>query len=207
MPQPVAAVTSASRRKNRADTATPFFLIRALFGPARQPLPCPAAGRLFWAVVAHCLEFEQRGPLRHWSESASVDALEPLSSRNSVTTGRLAETENRRSRGFWVSVFYGTLVAFKRGSAIVVPKADGSGERAMASEATSAPAWSPGGKFIAFTRARSINHGTRVASSIVVAPADGRGQRVIVRHVGKTPLQPPTWRPAVALPAAKRLPC
>src|SRR6266487_5314584 len=98
MPQPVAAVTSASRRKNRADTATPFFLIRALFGPARQPLPCPAAGRLFWAVVAHCLEFEQRGPLRHWSESASVDALEPLSSRNSVTTGRLAETENRRSR-------------------------------------------------------------------------------------------------------------
>jgi hypothetical protein len=47
------------------------------------------------------VEFEQRGPLRRWSEIGRVDALEQLSSRNSVTTGGLAETENRCAKRFW----------------------------------------------------------------------------------------------------------
>ena len=88
---------SALVEKNRADTATPFFLIRALFGPALAAAALPLQPAASSGLSSHCLEFERRGP-RHWSESARVDALEPLSSRNSDTTGRLAEMENRRSK-------------------------------------------------------------------------------------------------------------
>jgi Tol biopolymer transport system component len=88
---------------------------------------------------------------------------------------------------------------------LLVIRADGSGERVIASR-LSGPilrrfgvAWSPGGQLLAFLRGQSI----------VVARADGRGERVVVSRArswtGVTSL--PAWRPAVALPAAERPSC
>jgi Tol biopolymer transport system component len=105
----------------------------------------------------------------------------------------------------------GTRLSFVRGQAVVVVRADGSGERVIStSPPASAPVWSPGGKLLAFARYKRIGGGPRVISTIVVARTDGGGERVIVRHVGKTyqdVVAPPVWRPAVALPPGKRLPC
>jgi len=83
---------------------------------------------------------------------------------------------------------------------LVVARVDGSGERVLASAASSVglspPVWSPGGKYLAFQRSAT--------RAIVVARADGGGQRVVVARSGGGL---PAWRPAVALPAAKRPPC
>lgn len=106
----------------------------------------------------------------------------------------------------------GSLVAFERldvtggrGWEIVVVKADGTGERVVASGLTfpqgpsAVVAWSPGGKLLAFYR------GDR---TLVVARPDGTGTRVIARHVRLfSDYKPPAWRPAVALPTAKRRRC
>lgn len=83
---------------------------------------------------------------------------------------------------------------------VVVVGADGSGERILASSAAPAglsdPVWSPGGKFIAFARYPS--------GALVVAGAERGRKRVVVAHsAGGLP----SWRPAVALPPAKRPPC
>lgn len=93
----------------------------------------------------------------------------------------------------------GTLLAFVRDSEIVVAKADGGGEQVVASHANigSSPTWSPGGRLIAFSLGT-----TNTSSRVIVVKADGSGERVVARHAFG-----PIWRPAVALPAAKRLPC
>jgi Tol biopolymer transport system component len=104
----------------------------------------------------------------------------------------------------------GTRVAFRRRDAIVVINADGSNERVIASRAASAPVWSPNGKLIAFTRRPTTIVGNRpFTSSIVVAHADGGGERVVLRRRSTITMsvQEPAWRPATALPRAKRLPC
>jgi Tol biopolymer transport system component len=104
----------------------------------------------------------------------------------------------------------GTRLAFRRDmslygrvvhSALVVVRADGSGERVIASAPSpsgpvfSAPVWSPRGKYLAFER-----YATR---AIVVAAADGGGRRLVVASSGGGF----AWRPAVELPAAKRSAC
>jgi Tol biopolymer transport system component len=102
----------------------------------------------------------------------------------------------------------GTHLAFARdtllyGRAVhtdlVVERVDGSGERVLASAGPSVglspPVWSPGGKYLAFERYAS--------RAIVVARADGGGRRVVVARSGGGL----AWRPAVALPVAKRPPC
>jgi Tol biopolymer transport system component len=63
-------------------------------------------------------------------------------------------------------------------------------------------AWSPGGKLVAFVR----------GPSLVAAGADGRSERVAVFQVGNIEstsdgVSPQAWRPAVALPVAKRPAC
>lgn len=103
----------------------------------------------------------------------------------------------------------GKRLAFRRDSLLngravhtdlVVARVDGSGERVLASAPSSiglsAPVWSPGGKYLAFLR--------NTNGAIIVARADGGGRQVVVARSGGGL---PAWRPAVALPAAKRPPC
>jgi Tol biopolymer transport system component len=106
----------------------------------------------------------------------------------------------------------GTRVAFIRASDVVVAMADGSAEQVVASGGASrvvwsAPLWSPEGMFVAFARGPRNVGGRPFTSSIVVARADGGGERVVVRRFAEAAVQPPAWRPAVHLPAAKRAGC
>src|SRR5207253_2160920 len=93
---------------------------------------------------------------------------------------------------------------------VVVANADGSGERVIADLGSrwvrSAPLWSPDGALVAFTQAPAKYRPFR--SSIVLARADGSGWRVVVknRH-SRRDLHSLAWRPAVALPTARRAPC
>jgi Tol biopolymer transport system component len=99
----------------------------------------------------------------------------------------------------------GSQIAFERATGgndadVVVAKADGSGERTLASgaalpQAQAGIAWSPNGALIAFMRGHAL----------LVARADGGGEH-LVAHTGQTNVTP-AWRPAVALPAAKRRRC
>jgi Tol biopolymer transport system component len=107
----------------------------------------------------------------------------------------------------------GTLVAFRSlaSSELVVASTDGSGDRVIAAprgalEMTGAPQWSPDGKLVAFTEA--LPGGARPSKSAVgVARADGGGWHVIVSRVAWNDLHSVAWRPAAALPAAKRATC
>jgi Tol biopolymer transport system component len=97
-------------------------------------------------------------------------------------------------------------IAFLRDSAVVVAKVDGSGERVISEEAggsqvVSPPLWSPGGKLVAYSRAPSVGHGP---GSLVVARVDGGGKRVVLRRLKEYHF---AWRPAIALPSAKRPRC
>jgi Tol biopolymer transport system component len=77
---------------------------------------------------------------------------------------------------------------------VTVANADGTGTRRLttSTEAESQPAWSPGGRQIAFTR----------GGTVVVAPSAGGAGKVVVR--GATD---PAWRPQVLLPKARRAAC
>ena len=106
----------------------------------------------------------------------------------------------------------GTLLALSTVASpeVVIVRVDGSGERVIADLGSrwvrSAPQWSPDGSVVAFTQVPAAYRPFR--SSIAVARADGSGWRVIVtnRH-SRRDLFSLAWRPAVALPAAKRAPC
>jgi hypothetical protein len=96
-------------------------------------------------------------------------------------------------------------LSYSRGWEVVVVNADGTGERGVASGLTfphgpsPVVSWSPGGRLLAFYRGDG---------ALVVVKPDGTGMRVVVRRVGLfSDLRPPAWRPAVALPAAKRPRC
>ena len=93
---------------------------------------------------------------------------------------------------------------------IAVARADGTGAPAVI--ASHVPrdtpvragyiAWSPGGKLVAFVRGPSLD----------VVGADGKSERIAVFHVGNVEftsdgVSPQAWRPAVALPVARRSPC
>jgi Tol biopolymer transport system component len=83
---------------------------------------------------------------------------------------------------------------FAESGFVTVANADGTGTRRLTTsgEAESQPAWSPGGRQIAFTR----------GGSIVVAPSAGGAGRVVVRGAAD-----PAWRPQVTLPSARRRAC
>jgi Tol biopolymer transport system component len=68
------------------------------------------------------------------------------------------------------------------------------------SEAESAPAWSPRGRLIAFTR------GSGAGSSIVSVRPDGTGERTLIRSRVFGAVDP-AWRPPVALPKVRRAAC
>jgi Tol biopolymer transport system component len=68
------------------------------------------------------------------------------------------------------------------------------------SEAESAPAWSPRGRLIAFTR------GSGAGSSIVTVRPDGTGERMLIRSRLFGAVDP-AWRPPVALPKMRRAGC
>jgi len=106
----------------------------------------------------------------------------------------------------------GKLVAFERvdfvngqGYQLVVAEADGTGERVLTSGlafsggSPGSYAWSPSGTLIAFYKGNG---------SLDVARADGTGMRVVVKRVHQfADWIPPTWRPGVTLPVAKRHGC
>jgi TolB protein len=77
---------------------------------------------------------------------------------------------------------------------VTVANADGTDARRLttSAEPEATPAWSPSRAQIAFVR----------GGSVVVARASGGGERVVVRGAVD-----PTWRPAVALPPARRSAC
>jgi Tol biopolymer transport system component len=85
---------------------------------------------------------------------------------------------------------------------VVIANADGSGARSLTAtrEPESRPAWSPTGRQIAFAR------GTSTGSAVVVVPSAGGAERVVVRSRSYGALDP-AWRPAVALPKARRPAC
>jgi Tol biopolymer transport system component len=82
---------------------------------------------------------------------------------------------------------------------LAVVNANGSSPHRIStsSEAESAPAWSPRGRLIAFTR------GTGAGSSIVTLRPDGTGERTVLRGGAVDP----AWRPPLALPKARRARC
>jgi Tol biopolymer transport system component len=82
---------------------------------------------------------------------------------------------------------------------LAVVNANGSAPHRIdaSSEAESAPAWSPRGRLIAFTR------GTGAGSSIVTVRPDGTGERTVIRGRAVDP----AWRPPVALPKVRRAAC
>ena len=68
------------------------------------------------------------------------------------------------------------------------------------SEAESAPAWSPRGRLIAFTR------GSGAGSSILTVRPDGTGERTLIRGRAYGAVDP-AWRAPVALPKVRRAAC
>ena len=89
-------------------------------------------------------------------------------------------------------VFYASRLADT--GHVYVANADLSGARRLSPspEGGSQPAWSPGGRQIAFTR----------GGTVVVAQSNGSSERVAVRSA-----RDPAWRPPFALPTARRATC
>lgn len=155
--------------------------------------------------------------------AADDPAYSPDGSRLAYRTGQgifVADTDGRNPRLLSAGASYfpawspdGTRVAFERLSyaasrwELVVAKADGTGEPVLVSGLSLPPdglrepifSWSPDGKRLAFFGSdRSLDVGT----------ADGSETRVVASGVRKDTLwQPPSWRPATALPPANRARC
>ncbi len=91
---------------------------------------------------------------------------------------------------------------FAESGSVVVADADGRNPRRVtdARRFHSRPAWSPGGKLLAFAR------GSRAGSTIVVAARDGSGERVAVKSSSYGAVDP-AWRPRAVLPATMRVAC
>jgi Tol biopolymer transport system component len=67
------------------------------------------------------------------------------------------------------------------------------------------PAWSPDGKWIAFTRVRQLPHGVSRSDVGIVRP-DGSDLHMVI-HGQPYDASSPAWRPAKPLPPAKRVAC
>jgi Tol biopolymer transport system component len=85
---------------------------------------------------------------------------------------------------------------------IVVADADGTNARSLADTDTPEdwPAWSPGGRLIAFERWLGDH------SSIVVARSDGSGELAVFSSPSYN-VRLPSWRPRAPFPAARRHAC
>jgi Tol biopolymer transport system component len=90
------------------------------------------------------------------------------------------------------------------GDIYIANAADGSDAHALKTTSAtleSSPAWSPGGKLIAFVRHRSGRRG----GSIVTIRPNGTGERVVIPYRYAADIV--TWRPPVARPAPSRPRC
>jgi Tol biopolymer transport system component len=184
---------------NFVDTPQGIFTVvtdgsdrRLLIGNARQPAFSPDGSKL--AYVAY-IPWQFDGLFVAEADGSNPRVIAPLSGQLSWSTPAWSP-DGRRLAFNQSTLLYGRVAQ----TDLIVVRADGSGERVLAAAAApagmSAPVWSPGGKFVAFVRYPS--------GAIVVARADGGGQRVVVARSNGTA---PAWRPAVALPAARRPPC